>query len=104
MLTEYADGKVVIVMDNAAYHRSRASTAALSLFAERLYVIWLPTYCPFLNPIERFWLHFKTLAAANRLHRDIDELISAIDQTITNQNLSDHPDRLHFALNFRLTA
>ena len=104
MLEVYPDMKVLIVMDNASYHRSRASMAALSLFEQRLHVVWLPRYCPFLNAIERFWLHLKSLAAANCLHRDIADLIAAIDQTIFHQNQPDHPDRLSFAKNFPLTA
>lgn len=104
MLSEYPDVKVVLVMDNASYHRSRAAMAALRLFADRLYVVWLPRYCPFLNAIERFWLQLKNLAAANRLHRDFDDLIHAIDDTIANQNLPAHPDRLDFAQHFRLLA
>ena len=79
MLQAYPDVQVVIVMDNASYHRSRASLAVLSLFAARLYVVWLPRYCPFLNAIERFWLHLKSLAAANCLHHDMADLIAAID-------------------------
>ena len=104
MLTEYPNVKVIMVMDNASYHRSKASMAALSLFEERLYVVWLPKYCPFLNAIERFWLQLKTLAAANRLHRDMDELLQAIDTTIRNQNQPDHADRFDFAQLFQLTA
>ena len=96
--------KVIMVMDNASYHRSHASMATLSLFEEQLHVVWLPKYCPFLNAIERFWLQLKTLAAANRLHRDMDELIRAIDNTIHTQNQPDHPDRLDFAQYFQLTA
>ena len=84
--------KVVLVLDNASYHRSYASLAALALFEERLRVIWLPKYCPFLNPIERFWLHLKTLAAANHLHHDINDLCLAIDQVI---QLHAHPDSDH---------
>jgi len=104
MLTTYPAVKVIMVLDNASYHRSKASMAALRLFEERLHVVWLPTYCPFLNVIERFWLHLKLLAAANHLHRDIDELIHAIDDTIAHQNHPGHPDRLDFARNFRLLA
>lgn len=104
MLNEYPDKKVVMVMDNASYHRSKASMAALSVFDARLHVVWLPRYCPFLNAIERFWLQLKTLAAANYLHQELDDLIQAIELVIHNQNLTDHPDRLDFAQNFRLTA
>jgi putative transposase len=96
--------KVIMVLDNASYHRSYASLAALALFEERLRVLWLPKYCPFLNPIERFWLHLKTCAAANHLHQDLDDLCRAIAQTIQQQAHPDSPDRLDFAHHFRLLA
>jgi transposase len=46
VLSEYAHQKLVLVMDNASYHRSSAAQAALSLYAERLLVVWLPKYSP----------------------------------------------------------
>jgi len=54
LVKEHPTGRVVLVMDNAAYHKSAPSLAALSLFEHRVLVIWLPTYCSELNPIERF--------------------------------------------------
>lgn len=96
MLTEYPGVTVIMVMDNASYHRSQTSRAAPSLFGERLHVVWLPKYCPFLNAIERFWLQLKTLAAANRLHRGLDGVIRAIDDTVGNQNHLEHSDCLNF--------
>ncbi len=104
MPDEYPHGKVVMVIDNASYHRSKAAMAALRLFEERLHVVWLPTYCPFLNAIERFWLHLKTLAVANHLHPDTAALITAIEDTIAHQNQPDHLDRLDFAKHFRSMA
>jgi transposase len=89
--------KVVLVLDNASYHRSQASLAALSLFEERLHMVRLPKYCPFLNPIERFWLHLKTLATANHLYQDLDDLSHAIAQVIQQQNQPDFSERLIFA-------
>ena len=96
--------KVVLVLDNASYHRSYASRAALALFEDRLRVVWLPKYCPFLNPIERFWLHLKTLAAANHLHHDMDDLCLAIDHVIQLQAHPDSDQRILFASFFRLLA
>jgi transposase len=104
MQTVPADQKVVMVLDNASYHRSYAARAALALFEARLRVVYLPKYCPFLNPIERFWLQLKTLAAANHLHQDLDELRHAIAHVIHQQNQSDSSERLYFAHYFRLTA
>jgi transposase len=52
----------VLVIDNASYHQSASARAALSLFEHRVMVIWLPTYCSDLNPIERFCRFLKDLA------------------------------------------
>lgn len=89
--------KVVLVLDNASYHRSYASLAALALFEERLRVICLPKYCPFLNPIERFWLYLKTLASVNHLHHDLDDLCLAIDPVIQLQARPAFDQRIRFA-------
>ena len=91
-------------MDNASCHHSKTVRAALSLWEHRLLVIWLPKYSPFLNPIERFWLHFKQLAVANRLHRSLDELDQTIVQVMTDHNTLNHPNRLRLLDKFRLVA
>jgi len=104
LLTCYPQDRVILVLDNASFHKSRAALAALDAFAHRLQVIWLPTYSPYFNPIERFWLHLKNLASANRLHSGLADLVAAIDFTIAAQNDFSHPDRLTFAHHFRLTA
>lgn len=91
-------------MDNASYHKSRAVQAALAALEEHLLVVWLPKYSPFLNPIERFWLHLKNQANANCLHPDLDSLIRAIDLHMSIQNTPNHPDRLIFVDHLRLVA
>lgn len=102
--TVYPDQRLILVMDNASYHKSRATFAALAALEDRILVIWLPKYSPFLNPIERFWLHLKNLANANCLHPDLDSLQREIDMRMTNQNLPHHPDRLLFVDNLRSVA
>lgn len=91
-------------MDNASYHHSKTVQAALSLYQDRILVIWLPKYSPFLNPIERFWLHFKQLAVANRLHRSLTELHRSVDAVMRQQNTFGHPNRLRLLDKFRLVA
>jgi transposase len=100
----YPTQRLVLVLDNASYHKSHAALAALTLFQERLQVIWLPKYCPYLNPIERFWLQLKNRASANQLHHSPDKLDIAIGQAIKNQNTPGHVDRLDLRDHFRLTA
>ena len=94
LLAEHPRQHLILVMDNASYHHSKAVRAALSLYEDRLLVIWLPKYSPFLNPIERFWLHFKQLAVANRLHRSLKELQLSVDEVMQQQNTLSHPNRL----------
>jgi transposase len=104
LLAEYPRQQLILVMDNASYHHSKTAHAALSLYEDRLLVIWLPKYSPFLNPIERFWLHFKQLAVANRLHRSLKSLQASVDEVMQQQNILHHPNRLRLLDKFRLVA
>jgi len=87
LVKKHPTGRVVLVMDNASYHKSAPALAALSLFEHRVLVIWLPTYCSDLNPIERFWRHLKDLACANKLQDSIEEVVSAAERILTAQNM-----------------
>lgn len=104
LLEAYPNQHLILVMDNASYHHSKTVRAALSLYQDRILVIWLPKYSPFLNPIERFWLHFKQFAVANRLHRSLDDLQFSIDEVMQQQNTDGHPHRLRLLDKFRLVA
>jgi transposase len=86
LVKRYPSGRVVLVMDNAAYHKSASALAALSLFEHRVMVIWLPPYCSDLNPIERFWRHLKDLACANKLENSIDDVLKAAVKILNGQN------------------
>lgn len=93
----YPTQGIVLVMDNAPYHRSRAVQAFLSLYSHRVLVFWLPPYCPTLNPIERFWRHLKDTATANTLFRSVDALLDNIRSVLQAQNELHHPLRLTFS-------
>lgn len=47
----HVDGEVIVVVDRAMIHRSKAMQAFVHLH-ERLSLIYLPPYAPELNPIE----------------------------------------------------
>jgi transposase len=78
--------RMVLVMDNAAYHKSASALAALSLFEHRIMVLWLPPYCSELNPIELFWRYLKDHACANKLQDNIEEVVKAAVRIMTAQN------------------
>ena len=88
LVKNYPTGRVVLVMDNASYHKSASALAALSLFEHRVMVIWLPPYCSDLNPIERFWRHLKDLACANKLQDNIEAVVNCAESILTKQNLA----------------
>ena len=96
LVKDYPTGRIVLVMDNASYHKSQASLAALSLFEPRVRVFWLPKYCPNLNPIERFWRHLKDLACANQLDLGLDNLAGRVAEVLSAQNLPDHVLKMSF--------
>lgn len=86
LVKQYPKRRVVLVMDNAAYHKSASALAALSLFEHRVMVIWLPPYCSELNPIELFWRYLKDHACANKLQDNIEEVVKAAEKIMTVQN------------------
>lgn len=91
----YPTGRVVLVLDNAAYHKSASALAALSLFEHRVLVIWLPPYCSDLNPIELFWRYLKDHACANKLQDNIEEVAKAAEKLMSAQNCLSSELRFH---------
>lgn len=87
LVKNYPTGRVVLVMDNASYHKSASALAALSLFEHRVMLVWLPPYCSDLNPIERFWRHLKDLACANKLQDNIEAVVTSAENILNAQNL-----------------
>ena len=56
LIKELKPGQVV-VMDNAAFHRSQRTKELINSVGCKL--IFLPPYSPDLNPIEKFWANMK---------------------------------------------
>ena len=92
----YPQERLVLVMDNAPWHRSHAVQAMLSLYESRGLVICLPPYCPMLNPIERFWRHIKDKAYANTLYKSMNDLLDKVQEVLSAQNTIGHPLRMQF--------
>lgn len=93
----YPHDNLVLVMDNASSHHSKAMTAFFALFEHRVKVLWLPTYSPDMNLIERFWKHLKQRVTSNRLFSDVQHMIQAIQTELVAQNCSDYKFRFSFS-------
>ncbi len=100
LVEKFPSQKIILVLDNASYHKSQAALAALSLFEPRVQVFWLPKYCPNLNLIECFWRHLKVLACANRLDISLGNLACRVMEIVDCQNSPGHPLKMSFLDNF----
>ena len=49
LLEAATDRRLVLVIDNASYHRTRAILELLDDHADHVFVLWLPPYSPELN-------------------------------------------------------
>jgi len=86
MMDCYPTEQVVLIMDNASFHYSAAARAAIALYEPRLMVVFLPTYAPNLNAIERYWRYMKEQVCAHKLYADMDALRDAIVKELMRQN------------------
>lgn len=65
----------VLVMDNAAFHKSQTTLELVN--AAGCELVFLPPYSPDLNPIEKFWANLKK-KIRNNINK-FDSLAMAID-------------------------
>ncbi len=70
----WPDDHLVLVLDNASYHKTATLRAWFADRADRISVVWLPTYSPQLNLIERVWRFVKAKLAGHRWWRDLERL------------------------------
>jgi transposase len=80
---EYSDDKeIVIILDNAPYNHSYKTIEESSLLGIRL--IFLPTYSPNLNLIERLWKFLKKVVLKNKYYKTYLEFKKAIEAFFEN--------------------
>jgi transposase len=76
IVAQWADAPIVLVLDNASYHKAADLRHWLMDHADQVQVLWLPTYSPKLNLIERVWRFLKTRLACHRFWHDQPGLIA----------------------------
>lgn len=72
---------LLVVLDNAPYNHAAPVTETAA--ALRIELLYLPTYSPNLNLIERFWKFLKRKVARNRFYATFAEFRAAV-QNILN--------------------
>jgi hypothetical protein len=71
---EYADFRIIAVMDQAAWHKSKH----LARF-DNLQIVFQPPYSPELNPVEHLWEHVREKYFWNRSWNSLSELEDTLE-------------------------
>lgn len=74
---EYSRNRIVIVMDQAAWHKSKR----LGVF-ENISIVFQPPYSPELNPVEHFWEHIREKYFWNRSWKSLSDLEDALQKAL----------------------
>jgi transposase len=83
---------VYVAWDNADTHQDAEVDAVVRGAAGRLVLLYLPTYSPWLNPIEMLWRHFRREVTHCELFESVKALLSAAQDFFDRYNLG--PERI----------
>jgi len=71
---------IVVILDNASWHKSRELQPWLAEHKQSLRLDFLPPYSPDLNTIERVWKLTRRLRTHNRYFANLDELVDTVSE------------------------
>lgn len=77
LLEKHPDETIYVAWDNANTHQDDEVEAVVRGAAGRLVLLYLPTYSPWLNPIEMLWRLFRREVTHCELFENIKALIKA---------------------------
>jgi transposase len=75
---------ILVILDNAKYHYSRK--VRIFLESSKIQLVFLPSYSPNLNLIERLWKFFKKKVLYNMYYEKIEDFRHACIQFFRNIN------------------
>jgi putative transposase len=70
-------GRIDVAWDNADTHEDAEVDAVVRAAAGRLVLLYLPTYSPWLNPIEMLWRHLRREVTHCELFASVQALLDA---------------------------
>jgi transposase len=91
----FPDALLILILDNATIHKSRAVTRFL-MQHDWVTLEHLAPYSPEYNPIERFWRWLKTKVYAATTFNTIDDVISRVRQLIWHYHEGWLTSTIHF--------
>lgn len=65
--------KVILILDKAPWHKkSKKVQRYLKNHRRELKIIWFPTGCPEMNPVEEYWRQSKEEVNGGRIHESLE--------------------------------
>lgn len=101
LLAKHPKGKIYLILDNASHHRHKALKPLLKKH-RRLKTIFLPTYSPNLNLIERLWKFFHQKVTNNHYFETFEEFRKTSLTFFKNLNLYQEELKTLLTDNFQL--
>jgi transposase len=92
LLARHPRERVIVAWDNASTHGDEEVEAVLRGAAGRLVLLYLPTYSPWLNPIEMLWRHYRREVTHCELFESVDALLGATQEFFDRMNRT--PERI----------
>jgi putative transposase len=86
LVAKHPTGTIYVAWDNAATHEDDEVEDVVRAAAGRLVLLYLPTYSPWLNPIEMLWRHFRREVTHCELFASVTALLDAAAEFFTRYN------------------
>lgn len=77
LLDKHPTGTIYVAWDNARTHEDDEVETVVRAAAGRLVLLYLPTYSPWLNPIEMLWRQFRREVTHCELFETVKALLKA---------------------------
>lgn len=87
LMRKHPTGTVYVAWDNADTHEDDEVEAVVRSAAGRLVLLYLPTYSPWLNPIEMLWRYMRREVTHCELFDNIKMLVEAAQDFFARYNL-----------------
>jgi transposase len=86
LVDKHPTGTIYVAWDNASTHQDDEVEAVVRAAAGRLVLLYLPTYSPWLNPIEMLWRHFRREVTHCEIFETVKLLIEASENFFKRYN------------------
>lgn len=90
LLDKHPTETIFVAWDNCNTHQAGEVEAVVRGAVGRLILLYLPTYSPWLNPLEMHWRHFRREVTHCELFASMNTLIQATNDFFARYNAAPH--------------